>query len=147
MTGFDLAPAMVAAARAANPAANFEVANLNLLLRPPAAAAWGAITAWYALSHLAGSELGDAIGGLARVLAPGGWLGLAVQVGHEILSGDSYLGHDVPVEVVLHDPEQVLRAVTDSGLVVAERYLRGPVADEVDTDRFYVLAWKPDVTG
>ena len=38
---------------------------------------WGAITAWYALVHLAGSELAPAVASLTRVLVPGGWLALA----------------------------------------------------------------------
>ena len=57
VTGVDLSPGMVEEARGRFPDLTFNVGNLTGLLRPPAAAGWGAITAWYALVHLAGSEL------------------------------------------------------------------------------------------
>ncbi len=44
------------------PDVEFEVGDLRSLLRPPAAPAWQAVVAWYALVHLAGSELAAARG-------------------------------------------------------------------------------------
>ncbi|MDO5499942.1 MAG: DUF480 domain-containing protein, partial [Propionibacteriaceae bacterium] len=64
VTGFDLSPGMVAAAQAAHPELTFATGDLTKLLRPPTASAWGAITAWNALVHLAESELPGAIGAL-----------------------------------------------------------------------------------
>src|SRR4051794_32363416 len=55
VTGVDLSPAMVEEARRHFPHLTFTVGNFTNLLRPPAAAGWGAVTAWYALVHLAGS--------------------------------------------------------------------------------------------
>ncbi len=45
------------------------------------------------------------------------------------------------VDFALHDPAQVLDAVTTAGLVDVEWYRRGPYAGaEVETERLYVLA-------
>lgn len=144
VTGVDLSPAMVAAARAEHPDLDFTVGDLARLLRPPAAAAWGGITAWYALVHLAGSELPIAIGSLARVLAPGGWLALGLHIGDEVRHVDEWFDAPVDLDFVLHDADEVIAAVTGSGLDVVERYVRGPLAEvEVATDRLYLLARRP----
>ena len=140
VVGFDLAPGMVAEARRRFPEVTFEVGDLRNLLRPPAAPAWRAVLAWYALVHLAGSELAGALGALSRVLAPGGWLALAVHTGDEVRHLDELCGEPVDLEFVLHDRAEVLAAVAAAGLVDVEWYLRGPYDTEVGTDRLYVLA-------
>lgn len=144
VTGFDLSPGMVEAARAEHPDLTFRVGDFRRLLRPPAASAWGAITAWYALVHLAGSELASAITALSRVLAPGGWLALAVHAGDEVRHTTQLLGQPVDLDIVLHDPVQVLAALDEAGLHPVERYVRGPLPEvETQTDRLYVLARRP----
>lgn len=144
VTGFDISPAMVEQARAAHPDVSFEVGDLTRLLRPPAASGWGAITAWYALVHLAPVELPDAVAALARTLQPGGWLALAVHLGSDVVRHEQWLGHAVDLTFVLHDADVVRAAVEQAGLTIVEWYERGPLADiEVDTRRLYVLARRP----
>jgi uncharacterized protein YceH (UPF0502 family) len=140
-TGFDLSPAMIEQARAAHPELAFEVGDLTRLLRPRTAAGWAAITAWYSLVHLADSELTGVIAELARVLAPGGVLALAVHAGDEIHHADELFGVAVDLDFVLHDRGHLHAAVTGAGLVGVEWYLRGPdPAVEVATERLYLLA-------
>jgi uncharacterized protein len=144
VTGIDLSPAMVDEARRRFPDLTFAVGSFSDLLRPPADAGWGAITAWYALVHLAGSELAPAVASLARVLLPGGWLALAVHAGAEVRHVEELWEQQVDVDFVLHDPDEVLAAVRSTGLVDVEWYLRGPYAGaEVETERLYVLGRRP----
>lgn len=143
-TGLDLSPAMVEQARNRHPDLAFEVGDLSRVLRPRTASGWGAVTAWYALVHLAPAELPDAVAGLARVLAPGGVLALAVHHGAGVQHVDSLFEVPVDLDVVLHDRTVVLAAVAGAGLVDVEWYLRSPLPDvEADTERLYVVARRP----
>ena len=143
-TGIDLSPAMVAEARRRFPGPTFEVGDLRRLSRPPTAAGWAAVLGWYSLIHLAGSELPDAVAALARPLDPGGWLVLAMHAGAEVRHLDEWLGHDVHLDAVLHEPASVVGVVEGAGLVDVEWYLRGPLAARGETtQRLYVVARKP----
>lgn len=145
VTGFDLAPAMVARAQADYPDLSFEVADFTRLLRPPRAPGWAAIVSWYAFVHLAASELPSATAALARTLDAGGYLSLALHVGDEVRHLTDWWGHQVDVQFVLHDPRAVRDAVVSAGLEIEEWYLRGPLPGgvELETERLYVLARKP----
>jgi uncharacterized protein YceH (UPF0502 family) len=144
VVGVDLSPAMIDEARNLFPDLEFEVGDLTKLLRPRAAAGWSAITAWYAFVHMATSELPAVIAGLARVLVPGGRLAFALHAGEEVRHVDELFGAPVDLEFVLHNPSEVLEAVTAAGLVDVEWYLRSPLRDvETPTDRLYVVARRP----
>ncbi|WP_426570707.1 DUF480 domain-containing protein [Aquihabitans sp. McL0605] len=145
VTGFDLAPGMVAEARRRFPELRFEVADLTALPAPSGAGpGWAAIAAWYSLVHLAGSELRPAVALLAAALRPGGWLGVALHVGDEVRHQTELWGQPIDVSFVFHDPAAVLDAFATAGLVDVEWYRRGPRPDgEADTERLYVLARRP----
>ncbi|WKN50353.1 DUF480 domain-containing protein [Nocardioides sp. Arc9.136] len=142
-TGLDLAPEMVEQARTRFPDATYQVGDLRRLVRPPAADGWAAVLAWYSLIHLAPAELPDAVAALARPLAPGGRLVLALQTGgprrvHRI---EEWHGHQVSLDFVHHDVAEVRAAVEAAGLGDVEWYRRGPVAARGETtERLYLLA-------
>ncbi len=70
---------------------------------------------------------------------------LALHAGDRIRHLDSWFGHEVSLDVVLHDPAEVRSVVEAAGLVDVEWYLRGPrTARGETTERFYLLARKPD---
>ncbi len=141
--GLDLAPAMVEEARRRFPGGTFEVGDLRRLTRPATSSGWAAVLGWYSLIHLAASELPAAVAALARPLVPGGWLVLGLHAGAEVRHLDEWFGHEVDLDVVLHDAASVVAVVEAAGLVDVEWYLRGPVAarDET-TQRLYVVARK-----
>lgn len=145
VTGFDVAPEMVAEARRRFPELPFEVADLRALPEPEGGGGWAVITAWYALIHLAGSELPEVLVGLVARVRPGGWLAMAVHVGPEIRHLDEWLGQPVDIDFTLHDPSTVIDAVRAAGLEAIEWYHRGPhEGAEADTERLYVLGRRPE---
>jgi uncharacterized protein YceH (UPF0502 family) len=140
-SGIDLSPAMVAEARRRFPGGAYEVGDLRRLSRPATSAAWSAVLAWYSLIHLAASELPAAIAALARPLAPGGWLVLALHAGEEVRHVDAWFDHQVGLDFVQHEPGFIVGLVESAGLVDVEWYLRGPVAARDETSRrLYVIA-------
>ncbi len=119
-TGIDLSPAMVEEARRRFPDRNFQVGDLRRLGRPPTSSGWAAVLGWYSLIHLAASELPDAVAALVRPLDPGGWLVLGMHAGAEVRHVDEFLGHEVELDFVLHDPAFVVGVVEAAGLVDVE---------------------------
>jgi uncharacterized protein YceH (UPF0502 family) len=143
-TGLDLSPGMVAEARRRFPVGTYEVGDLRRLMRPTASPGWAAVLAWYSLIHLAASELPDAVAALARPIVPGGWLVLAMHAGAEVRHLDDWFDHEVDLDFVLHEPDQIRAVVEAAGLVDVEWYLRGPITSRAETsERLYVIARKP----
>jgi uncharacterized protein YceH (UPF0502 family) len=143
-TGLDLSPEMVAEARRRFPGASYQVGDLRRLMRPATHDGWGAVLAWYSLIHLAASELPGAIGALVRPLRPNGWLVLALHAGGEVRNVSEWFGHEVDVDIVLHDPAAIRAIVEQAGLRDIEWYHRGPLSARGETtERLYVLARKP----
>jgi uncharacterized protein YceH (UPF0502 family) len=144
VTGFDLSPGMVDEATQRFPELTFRVADLRALPTPDGGGGWAAVTAWYALVHLAGSELPSAVDDLAAALRPGGWLAVAVHVGGEVVHRDEFFGHPVDVDFTLHDAGAVIAAFRAAGLQAVEWYHRGPYdGAEAETERLYVLGRRP----
>lgn len=141
--GMDASAAMVEQARANFGDLDFGVGRFHQVLRPRDAAAWGAIVAWYAFVHLAPSELAPTLRTVGATLRPGGTLALAVHLGDGVIHADDLFGVPVDLDVVGHDRDQVLAAVAEAGLEVAEWYVRSPVPEEAQTVRLYVLARRP----
>jgi uncharacterized protein YceH (UPF0502 family) len=144
VTGFDLAPGMVDEARRRVPELPFHVADLNALPAPTGGQGWSVITAWYALVHLAGSEVPIAIANLAGALRPGGWLAIALHTGTEVRHLDEWFGQSVDIDFAMHDPRAVIAAFRRAGLEAVEWYHRGPYdGAEAETERLYVLGRAP----
>jgi len=142
--GIDLTPEMVEQARARHPGIRFDVGDLTRLLRPEDADGWAAVLGWYSLIHLAGSEFPAAVSALARPLARGGVLLLAIHAGPDVRHLTTWLDHDVDLQFVHRTPQDVVAAVTAAGLQDVEWYLRGPMqARRETTERLYVLARRP----
>ncbi|HEY3089845.1 MAG TPA: DUF480 domain-containing protein [Jatrophihabitantaceae bacterium] len=143
-TGLDVTPEMVDEARRRYPGVTYQVGDLRRLMRPASRDGWGAVLAWYSLSHLAASELPAAIGSLTRPLRANGWLVLALPTGAEVRTLTDWFGHEIDLDFVLHDPAEVLAVVEQAGLLDIEWYHRGPLAARGETtERLYVLARKP----
>jgi uncharacterized protein YceH (UPF0502 family) len=140
VTGIDLSPGMVDEARRRFPDLPFQIGDLTAL----APGRWAAITAWYALVHLAAEELPPAISSLVESCRPGGWLALALHEGDERHHRSEWWDHVVDLDFVFHTRASVLGAVEAAGLTEVEWYLRGPSSPtEAQTTRLYVLGRRP----
>ena len=142
VTGFDLAPGMIEEARRRFPELPFEVADLRAL--PAPTDGWSVITAWYALVHLAASEVPAAIAALADALRPGGWLAVALHEGTGVQHVTALFGAATELDFTHHEREAVVAAFEAAGLVDLEWYLRNASSPtEAKTQRIYVLGRRP----
>jgi len=142
-TGIDLSPEMVAEARRRFPDGDYQVGDLRQLMRPISAPGWSAVLAWYSMIHLAASEVPGALGALTRPLVPGGWLVVALHAGAEVRHTDEWFEAPVDLDVVLHEPADVVAQVEAAGLTDLEWYHRGPVTSRGETtQRLYVIGRK-----
>jgi uncharacterized protein YceH (UPF0502 family) len=144
VTGFDLAPGMVEEARRRFPELPFEVADLRALPALTGGGGWSVITAWYALVHLAASEVPDAVAGLAGALRPGGWLAVALHEGSEVQHVTALFGATTELDFTHHERAAVVAAFEAAGLEDLEWYLRNASSPtEAKTQRLYVLGRRP----
>ena len=138
--GFDLAPGMVDEARRRFPELRFDVADLRALPRPEDGSGWALVTAWYALVHLATSELPGAVAALAAAVRPGGRLAVALHEGHEVKEVEDWFGRGARLTFTLHPRAAVIDAFRAAGLDAVEWYLRSPSSTtEAQTERIYVV--------
>jgi SAM-dependent methyltransferase len=137
--GVDLSPAMVEVARAAYPGVRFEVGPLDALDLPDATLA-GAM-AWYSLIHVPPPDQPAVLAELHRVLAPGGHLLLAFQVGDdERVRREQAYGHAVRLDSYRLSPDRVADQLARTGLDVHARLVREPADAHETTQQAYLLA-------
>ncbi|MEH1056689.1 methyltransferase domain-containing protein [Micromonospora sp. CPCC 206171] len=122
--GLDLSPGMVAQARRDHPDLRFTEGSMLELDLPDGALA--GLVAWYSVIHLPDDRLPAAFAEFHRVLAPGGHLLLAFQVGDEPLHLTDAWG--LPVSLTFHRrrPERVARLLDAAGLDVRAQLCREP---------------------
>ncbi len=127
LLGIDLAPEMVAVARACNPSIAFETGDmLNLQY---ADQSFGAALAFYSLIHFDDEELQAAFREIHRVLRPGGDFLFSFHLGDEWLHVDTFLDHKVSIDFRFLQPEQMRRFALEAGFEEVEGIERGPYPD------------------
>lgn len=139
--GVDLSPGMVEVARRTHPGLRFEVGSLSALDLPDGALA-GAL-AWYSLIHTPPERLAQVVAELVRVLAPGGRLLTAFQVGDERRRITHAYGHDVSADAYRLRPEFVAEMFTAAGLDLEVRLVRQPKPPYESSPQAYLLGRKP----
>ncbi|WP_156754910.1 class I SAM-dependent DNA methyltransferase [Actinokineospora pegani] len=139
VAGLDLSPAMVALARAAHPGVDFAEGEMAAL--PHADASLAGLLAWYSVIHTPRPELPALFAEFHRVLAPGGTLLLAFQVGTSTKHYDELLGRAVDLDYHRLDPAEVTGQLADAGLAVTATLVTEP-ADWETTQQAHLLARK-----
>jgi SAM-dependent methyltransferase len=144
VSGIDLSPQMVSAARELYPGLRFEVGSMLDLDLPDASL--GGVLAWYSTIHVPDDRLPDAFAEFHRVLAPGGYVLLGFQVGDGPQHVTTSLGHPVSVDVHFRQQEHVVALLSDAGLATRARLIRERDEDgefPERTQQGFVLARKP----
>jgi SAM-dependent methyltransferase len=138
--GVDLSPAMVAVARRAQPDLRFDEGSMSAL--DLVDSVLGGIVAWYSIIHTPPEQLPALFAEFHRVLAPGGYVLLAFQVGDARVHLEHAYGHEVSLDAYRRSPDVVSELLSQFGLVVNARLLREPDKNET-IQQAYLLARKP----
>ncbi|MEU0934683.1 MULTISPECIES: class I SAM-dependent methyltransferase [unclassified Embleya] len=141
--GIDLSPGMIEVARREHPDLRFEVGSMTDLDLPDDSL--GGLLAWYSIIHVPVERLPGVFAEFHRVLAPGGRLLLAFQVGDEPLRLTEAFGRSVDLDFHRRRPERIADLVIDAGLTMHVRTIREPDPGEGvrPTQHAYLLARKP----
>jgi SAM-dependent methyltransferase len=139
LVGLDLSGQMLRVAGERNPGLARVQADLRALALPDRSCA--VATAYYCLQHLPREDLGAGLAELHRVVASGGVLLLATHLGDEVVQSDEFLGHKVqPFAGILYPRETLLSALATAGFEVEQERQRGPLPNEHQSQRIYLLA-------
>ncbi|MDN0193560.1 class I SAM-dependent methyltransferase [Streptomyces sp. S.PNR 29] len=125
--GLDLSGSMLAIARRENPGLRFEQGSmLELGLADGTLAG---VVSWYSSIHTPVDRLPALFEEFRRVLAPGGHLLLAFQVGDEPRHLDRPFGHPVALDFERRRPEFVAGLLEEAGFTLHSRTERPPHAE------------------
>lgn len=122
--GIDLSPAMVELARKAYPDLQFEEGTMTALNL--ADNGLSGIVAWYSVIHVPPTQLPAVFDEFHRVLAPGGHLLLAFQVGDEPLHLSQAFGREISLDFHRLMPDRVSKLLRKTGFTVDARMIREP---------------------
>ncbi|MEU5940009.1 class I SAM-dependent methyltransferase [Micromonospora sp. NPDC047548] len=141
--GIDLSPAMVAVARRTYPGLRFDEGSMTALdLKDDSV---GGIVAWYSIIHTPPELLPVVFAEFHRVLAPGGHLLIAFQVGNERRHIEQGYGHSVSLDAYRLPPDHIAELLSQAGLVVHARLLREPETRE-KVQQACLLARRPGMS-
>ncbi|EFL24713.1 methyltransferase [Streptomyces himastatinicus ATCC 53653] len=138
--GVDLSPGMLAVARREHPELRFDEGQMTGLGLPDGAL--GGIVAYYSLIHTPAERLPAVLAEFHRLLAPGGNLLVAFQVGEEPLRVAEPFGHSVSLDFRRLSPDEIAALLEGAGFAVRARHVREPDGREV-VPQAILLARKP----
>ncbi|MFF0010791.1 class I SAM-dependent methyltransferase [Streptomyces sp. NPDC005374] len=126
--GLDLSESMLAIARRENPGLRFERGSMLELDLADGSLA-GAVS-WYSSIHTPVDELPRLFAEFHRVLAPGGHLLIAFQVGDEHRHHDRPWGHPVALTFLRRRPEWIAELLAAAGFAPVVHTVREPHPNE-----------------
>ncbi|SDH47118.1 Methyltransferase domain-containing protein [Sinosporangium album] len=138
--GVDLSPGMIDVARRTYPGLRFDVGSMLALDLPDGGL--GGLLAWYSTIHVPDDRLPEVFAEFHRVLAPGGHVLLAFQVGDEALHLTEGLGQVFSLIFQRRRPEDVSALLVRAGFAVCAQTVRESDGTE-RTPQAYLVARKP----
>ncbi|MFH8350394.1 class I SAM-dependent DNA methyltransferase [Streptomyces sp. NPDC018045] len=144
VSGIDLSPGMLTVARRQHPDLRFDEGSMLALDLPDHSL--GGIVAWYSTIHVPLELLPEAFAEFHRVLAPGGHLLTAFQVGDEPLRLEEAFGQQISLDFHRRQPDLMATLLDRAGLPVRARLVREPDEGEFAerTAQAFLVARKPD---
>jgi hypothetical protein len=107
-------------------------------------ASLGGALAWYSVIHVPWDLHPAVFAEFHRVLAPGGLLLMAFQVGDEVRRVEHAYGHDISADAYRLNPERVLGQLVEAGFEPHTRLEREPVDPRWEkTPQAYLIVRKP----
>ncbi|WP_406007392.1 methyltransferase domain-containing protein [Streptomyces sp. NBC_00637] len=142
ISGLDLSESMLAIARRENPTIRF--AQGSMLELDFADGSLAGVVSFYSSIHTPVDELPALFAGFRRVLAPGGHLLLAFQVGDEPRHYDRPWGHPVTLDFQRRRPERMAELLTAAGFAMLSCTVREPDAELGEsTPQAFLIARRP----
>jgi len=137
--GIDVSAALLDVARRAHPTIVFEEGQLTAL--PMADATLAGAVYWYSIICTPPELLDDVFVEMNRALLPGGYVLLAFQVGHgkPVHRADAF-GTKLPLTTYLHDPDHIIRMLTDAGLQLHAWVIREPELEHETSPQAFIIA-------
>ncbi|OXM45612.1 SAM-dependent methyltransferase [Amycolatopsis thailandensis] len=139
--GVDLSPGMLAVAREWYPHLDFEIGEMPGLSIQDGALA--GVVAWYSIIHTPRERLPEIFADFHRILAPGGHLMVAFQVGDEVRHIEHAYGHDITCDAYRLSPEKIAGQLGEAGFSVLSKLVREPSGEFENTPQAYLIARKP----
>lgn len=139
--GLDLSPALLEQARQLNREIRFHEGDMLALNMPPESLA--GIAAFYAIVNIPVRHHRTVFGQMAKVLKLDGLLLLAFHVGNEVIAEKELWGHQISMEFLLLQTNEVRRDLEAAGFAIEEIIERDPYPDvEYPSRRAYIFARK-----
>ncbi|EME52414.1 class I SAM-dependent DNA methyltransferase [Amycolatopsis decaplanina] len=138
--GVDLSPGMVAVARKWYPHLDFQIGEMPGLSFEDDALA--GVVAWYSIIHTPRERLPEIFADFNRILAPGGHLLVAFQVGDEVRHIEHAYGHDISCDAYRLSPEKITTQLGETGFSVISTLVREPSEEFEKTPQAYLIARK-----
>ncbi|GGU59124.1 class I SAM-dependent DNA methyltransferase [Streptomyces lavendofoliae] len=138
--GVDLSPGMLERARNAYPDLRFHEGSMTDLSLGDGAL--GGVVSWYSLIHIEPEHVPGVLAEFHRVLAPGGRLLLAFQVGDEPLRLTEAFGRAVALDFHRWRPDRLAGLLVGAGFAVEARLVREAYPTE-RTPQAFLLARRP----
>jgi SAM-dependent methyltransferase len=146
--GIDLSPRTVELARRRYPQLRFEVGSMTGLDLPDGSL--GGVAAIYSIIHVPARHMPGVFAEFWRVLAPGGHLLLAFQVGDDIGRRTEAFGHRIAVDWHRQQPDRIEALLVGTGFEPVLRMVRAPrdyAGGTETTPQAHVVARKPSGCG
>lgn len=124
--GIDLSPGMLALARRTHPHLRFEEGSMLALDLPDASL--GGLLAYYSIIHIPWDQRPQLFAEFHRVLAPGGVLMLAFQIGNEHKHRTELFGTPISINWYRQQPAEVAALLRDAGFTPWTTTIREPEA-------------------